>query len=211
MEKNIYPIFDKLQSREDKERLLGQRGMTIWFTGYSGSGKSTIAVALERLLSSEGYVCKILDGDNIRSGLNSDLGFSHDDRIENIRRIAEVCRLFNSIGVIVIASFVTPTEDLRSLARKTIGNDDYFEVWVSTSLEECERRDVKGLYAKARAGMIQNFTGIDAPFDIPESPSITVDTEDSSPEECVKAIYDIVRPRITADSIADVHDEKVCL
>ena len=188
---NIYPIFNKIQQRIDKEKMLGQHGITIWFTGLSGSGKSTSAIALEQLLASEGYVCRILDGDNIRTGLNSNLGFSEEDRNENIRRIAEVCKLFTDTGIITIASFVSPTADLRRMARDIVGADDFFEVYMSTPLEECERRDVKGLYAKARRGEVKQFTGISAPFDVPEHADISIDTTNATPEETARETWNI--------------------
>ena len=174
--KSIYPIFERMEPRSAKERLLSQRGVTLWFTGLSGSGKSTIAIALERYLSSRGHLCRILDGDNIRCGINSDLGFSESDRRENIRRIAEVCKLFTSTGVITLAAFVSPTRDLRRMAAEIIGRDDFVEIYVSTPIEECERRDVKGLYAKARRGEIADFTGVSAPFEAPDAADIVIDT-----------------------------------
>ena len=168
---NIYPIFDKMLTRADKEALLGQRGLMVWFTGLSGSGKSTIAIALERELQKRGLLCRILDGDNIRSGINNNLGFSPEDRVENIRRIAEVGKLFVDTGIITIAAFISPNNELREMASRIIGKDDFVEVYVSTPIEECERRDVKGLYAKARRGEIKEFTGISAPFEAPEHPA----------------------------------------
>ena len=192
---NIYPIFDKMLTRNDKESLLGQRGMMIWFTGLSGSGKSTIAIALERELQQRGLLCRILDGDNIRSGINNNLGFSPEDRVENIRRIAEVGRLFVDTGIITLASFISPTNDLRRMAARIIGEDDFMEVYVSTPLEECERRDVKGLYAKARRGEIKEFTGISAPFEAPEHPALTLDTSKLSPEESVRLLVDMIEQR----------------
>ena len=149
---NIYPIFDRMMTRGDKEALLGQRSLMVWFTGLSGSGKSTIAIALERELHQRGLLCRILDGDNIRSGINNNLGFSEADRVENIRRIAEVSKLFVDTGIITIAAFISPSNDIREMAADIIGRDDFVEVYVSTPIEECERRDVKGLYAKARRG-----------------------------------------------------------
>ena len=197
---NIYPIFNKIQQRIDKEKMLGQHGITIWFTGLSGSGKSTSAIALEQLLASEGYVCRILDGDNIRTGLNSNLGFSEEDRNENIRRIAEVCKLFTDTGIITIASFVSPTVDLRRMARDIVGADDFFEVYMSTPLEECERRDVKGLYAKARRGEVKQFTGISAPFDVPEHADISIDTTNATPEETAREIFDKISSKIAFEA-----------
>lgn len=192
---NIYPIFDRMMSRDDKEQLLNQRGMMLWFTGLSGSGKSTVAIALERELHSRGLLCRILDGDNIRSGINNNLGFSAEDRVENIRRIAEVGRLLVDTGIITIAAFISPNNQLREMAAEIIGKDDFVEVFVSTPLEECEKRDVKGLYAKARRGEIKNFTGISAPFEAPEHPDITLDTSKLPVEESVKILLDYVLPK----------------
>ena len=192
---NIYPIFDRMMSRDDKEQLLRQRGMMLWFTGLSGSGKSTVAIALERELHSRGLLCRILDGDNILSGINNNLGFSAEDRVENIRRIAEVGRLFVDTGIITIAAFISPNNQLREMAAEIIGKDDFVEVFVSTPLEECEKRDVKGLYAKARRGEIKNFTGISAPFEAPEHPDITLDTSKLPVEESVKILLDYVLPK----------------
>ena len=182
---NIYPIFDRMLARADKERLLGQRGVMLWFTGLSGSGKSTVAVALERELHRRGRLCRLLDGDNIRTGINAGLGFSADDRRENIRRIAEVGKLFVDTGIITLAAFVSPTEELRTLARDIIGAADFKEIFVATPLEECERRDVKGLYARARRGEVKNFTGISAPFEAPQNPALVLDTTDKPVEESV--------------------------
>ena len=192
---NIYPIFDRMMSRDDKEQLLNQRGMMLWFTGLSGSGKSTVAIALERELHSRGLLCRILDGDNIRSGINNNLGFSAEDRVENIRRIAEVGRLFVDTGIITIAAFISPNNQLREMAAEIIGKDDFVEVFISTPLEECEKRDVKGLYAKARRSEIKNFTGISAPFEAPEHPDITLDTSKLPVEESVKILLDYVLPK----------------
>lgn len=194
--KSIYPIFERMEPRSAKERLLSQRGVTLWFTGLSGSGKSTIAIALERYLSSRGHLCRILDGDNIRCGINSDLGFSESDRRENIRRIAEVCKLFTSTGVITLAAFVSPTHDLRRMAAEIIGRDDFVEIYVSTPIEECERRDVKGLYAKAQRGEIADFTGVSAPFEAPDAADIVIDTSNIGIEECVRQIMERLAPRI---------------
>lgn len=188
-ENNIYPIFDRMLARADKERLLGQRGVMLWFTGLSGSGKSTVAVALERELHRRGRLCRLLDGDNIRTGINAGLGFSADDRRENIRRIAEVGKLFVDTGIITLAAFVSPTEELRTLARDIIGAADFKEIFVATPLEECERRDVKGLYARARRGEVKNFTGISAPFEAPQSPALVLDTTDTPVEESVGKVF----------------------
>ena len=185
-QENIYPIFDRMMTREDKEQLLHQRGVMLWFTGLSGSGKSTVAIALERELHKRGLLCRILDGDNIRSGINANLGFSAEDRRENIRRVAEVAKLFVDTGIITIAAFVSPTEELRQLAQQIIGKDDFKEIYISTPIEECERRDVKGLYARARRGEVKNFTGISAPFEAPQHPALSLDTSKLPVEESVK-------------------------
>ena len=194
---NIYPIFDRMLTRQDKEGLLRHHGAMTWFTGLSGSGKSTIAIALERELHKRGLLCRILDGDNIRTGINNNLGFSEADRVENIRRIAEVSKLFIDTGIITIAAFISPNNDIREMAARIIGQDDFLEVFVSTPLAECEKRDVKGLYAKARRGEIKNFTGISAPFEAPEHPALSLDTSTLSLEESVKRLLDIVLPRVS--------------
>ena len=195
-ENNIYPIFDRMLSRQDKEELLKQHSVMIWFTGLSGSGKSTIAIALERELHKRGLLCRILDGDNIRSGINNNLGFTEADRIENIRRIAEVSKLFVDTGIITIAAFISPSNDIREMAANIIGKDDFLEVYVSTPIEECERRDVKGLYAKARRREIKNFTGISAPFEAPAHPALTLDTSALSLKESVNKLLELILPRI---------------
>lgn len=193
---NIYPIFDRMLAREDKEELLAQRSVMVWFTGLSGSGKSTIAIALERELHKRGLLCRILDGDNIRSGINNNLGFSSANRIENIRRIAEVSKLFVDTGVITIAAFISPNNDLREMASSIIGKENFLEVFVSTPIEECERRDVKGLYAKARKGEIKEFTGISAPFEAPANPALTLDTSVLTLEESVNKLLDLILLRV---------------
>ena len=193
---NIYPIFDKMLGRKDKEELLKQRSVMIWFTGLSGSGKSTVAIALERELQKRGLLCRILDGDNIRSGINNNLGFSAEDRIENIRRIAEVGKLFVDTGIITLAAFISPNNEIRRMAAEIIGEEDFMEVYISTPIEECERRDVKGLYAKARKGEIKNFTGISAPFEAPEHPALSLDTSKLSLEESVNQLLELILKRI---------------
>ncbi len=189
---NIYPVFDRMLQRADKEALLHQKGVMLWFTGLSGSGKSTVAIALERELQQRGLLCRILDGDNIRSGINSNLGFSAEDRRENIRRIAEVGKLFVDTGIITIAAFISPTEEIREMAQEIIGKDDFKEIYISTPLEECERRDVKGLYARARRGEVKNFTGISAPFEAPAHPALTLDTSRLPLEESVKRLLEFL-------------------
>ena len=188
---NIFPT-DKILQRADKEQLLKQKGIAIWFTGLSGSGKTTIAIALEKELHGKGLLTQILDGDNVRTGINNNLGFSDSDRIENIRRIAEVTKLFVNSGVITICCFVSPTEEIRTIAKNIIGKADFIEVFVNTSLEVCEKRDVKGLYAKARKGEIKDFTGITAPFEAPINPEIEL-TDALSIEQSVKKILDKIK------------------
>jgi len=192
MAENIYPIYDKMMSREEREQQLGQHGMMVWFTGLSGSGKSTVALGVERELAKRGVLCRILDGDNIRAGINSNLGFSEEDRRENIRRIAEIGKLFVQTGIVTLACFVSPTEEIRQLARTIIGDEDFNEVFVSTPLEECERRDVKGLYARARRGEVKDFTGISAPFEAPKNPAISIDTSVLPLEESVNRVVDMI-------------------
>ena len=190
---NLYPITDRMLPREAKEALLGQRGVLLWMTGLSGSGKSTVALALERELHRQGRLVRILDGDNVRTGINRGLGFSAEDRTENIRRIAEVSKLFVETGVITIACFVSPTRAIREMAREIVGADDFREIYISTPLEECERRDVKGLYARARRGEVKNFTGISAPFEAPEHPALSLDTSVLPIEESVKRIIELLK------------------
>jgi len=194
---NIHPVFDRILQRKDKESLLQQKSIVIWFTGLSGSGKSTIAIALERVLNEKGFLTQILDGDNVRTGINNNLGFSEEDRIENIRRISEVSKLFLNCGVITLNSFVSPTIAIRESAKNIIGEENFVEVFVNTPLEICEQRDVKGLYKKARAGEIKNFTGIDAPFEAPINPTVDVKTANQSVEESVELILKTILPLIT--------------
>lgn len=198
-EKHIYPIFDRMLQRSDRETLLKQRGKMIWFTGLSGSGKSTLAIALERELHNRGLLCRILDGDNIRTGINNNLGFSEEDRIENIRRIAEVSKLFVDSGVITIAAFISPTNEIRKMASSIIGSDDFIEVFVDTPLEVCEQRDVKGLYKKARAGEIKEFTGISSPFEPPTQPNLRIDTSIQEIEQSISELLDYVLPIVTLE------------
>jgi adenylylsulfate kinase len=182
--------------RADKEALLGQRGCVVWMTGLSGSGKSTIAIALEQKLHAAGRYTVVLDGDNIRAGINSNLGFSADDRSENIRRIAEVAKLFLQNGAVVVCSFVSPTLAIRAQAKAIIGAADFLEVFVDTPLEECERRDVKGLYAKARTGEVKDFTGISAPFEAPGSADLRLTTINRSAAATAEELLQFLLPRI---------------
>ncbi len=182
--------------RLEKEKLINQKGVAIWFTGLSGSGKTTIGVALEKELYTRGLLTQLLDGDIIREGINRNLGFSDEDRKENIRRIAEVTKLFVNCGVVTMCCFVSPTEEIRNVAKTIIGEKDFIEVFVNTSLEICEQRDVKGLYAKARRGEIKDFTGIGAPYEIPLHPFIEIKTNEMNVDECVKMIIEKIISRI---------------
>lgn len=168
----------------DRSRLLGHHPLTVWFTGLSASGKSTLAFALERDLIDLGCASFVLDGDNIRHGLNKDLGFSHQDRTENIRRIAEVARLMNDAGLVVITAFISPYREDRKLAQQIVGSDRFIEIYVSTPIEVCEARDPKNMYKRARAGEIPEFTGVNASYEPPDSPYMTIDT---SVEELVES------------------------
>lgn len=174
---NIYPIFDTILGRAEKEKLLKQRSLVIWMVGLSGSGKSTLARLLENTLYENGYLTQILDGDNLRTGVNNNLGFAAEDREENIRRAAEVSKLFMECGIITICSFISPSEKIRKMAKKIISSDKYFEVFINSSLEACEKRDVKGLYERARKGELKDFTGIDAPFEAPINPDLEIRTD----------------------------------
>ena len=194
---NIHPIFDRLVQRDDREKKLGQRSKVLWLTGLSGSGKSTIAEALERMLFNQGYFAQVLDGDNIRSGINNNLGFSLEDREENIRRIAEISKLYVNSGIISINSFVSPTRQIRALAKDIIGENDFIEVYINTPLEICEQRDVKGLYKKARKGEIKGFTGIDSPYEPPINPNIEILTENNTIQTSVEELYKYILPLIT--------------
>jgi adenylylsulfate kinase len=193
---HIHPIFDRLIQRADREERLQQRSKAIWMTGLSGSGKSTLAQALERRLFNEGYFAQVLDGDNIRSGINNNLGFSLEDRQENIRRIAEVSKLYVHSGIITINCFISPTRAIRAFAKEIIGPADFFEVYVNAPLEVCEERDVKGLYQKARSGVIKGFTGIDSPYEAPEQPDLEVRTHEMSQQEAVDYLLDQVLPLV---------------
>jgi adenylylsulfate kinase len=195
--KHIYPVFDQIVSRAEKEKKLNQKAKVIWFTGLSGSGKTTLASALERNLFEKGHLTQVLDGDNIRTGINNNLGFSPEDRMENIRRIAEIAKLLINSGVICLCAFVSPTRDVRNIVRTIVGEEDFLEVYVSTPIEVCETRDIKGLYKKARAGVIKEFTGISAPFDIPQNAVLSIDTSDKTVDECVEILLNRLLAEIT--------------
>lgn len=198
---NIYTTFNKIKNRNAKEIYLKQRGKVIWLTGLSGSGKTTIASMLEKKMFEFNYFCQILDGDNVRSGINKNLKFTEEDRLENIRRIAEVSKLFMNCGIILICSFISPTNEMRQLSKDIIGEDDFLEVFVNTPLEVCEKRDPKGLYKKARAGEIKNFTGISSPFEKPENPFIEIDNTNPDIEQTVKNMFVKLLPEIRFDPI----------
>ncbi|MEO7098007.1 MAG: adenylyl-sulfate kinase [Luteolibacter sp.] len=192
---NIHPEFHRFLHRQDKENLLGQRGIVVWMCGLSGSGKSTIANAAERVLHQQGRFTTILDGDNLRTGLNSNLGFTDQDRLENIRRISEVAKVFVSQGVITFVSAITPRGELRDLARGILGGD-LFEVYIKASYEACEKRDVKGLYAKAARGEIAHFTGKDGSFEAPQNADLVLDTEATSIEDATFELLEAIREKI---------------
>lgn len=194
---NIHPVFHQILTRADKEKFLNQRSCVIWMTGLSGSGKTTIARNIERELNKRGHLTQVLDGDNIRTGINNNLGFTEEDRTENIRRIAEVSKLFMDCGIICINSFISPTREIRHMAMDIIGKEDFIEVYVNAPIEVCEQRDVKGLYKKAREGKIKNFTGIDAPFEAPEKPDIELKTGKQSIEGSIKYALEVILPRVT--------------
>ena len=192
----IYPIKTKV-SADERQRLMNQKPKLLWFTGLSGSGKSTLAVQLEASLHAQGFKTYLLDGDNIRSGLNKDLSFTDDARVENIRRISEVCKLFLDAGVVLLSAFISPFQADREQVRSIVGKENYFEVFVNAPLEVCEQRDVKGLYKKARAGEVKNFTGIDSPYEAPENPDVHIPTHQLEIEQSIEKLLNVIQPRIT--------------
>ena len=194
--KNLFPIFEDIIQRKDKENLLNQNSKVIWLTGMSGSGKTTIAKGLEKYLFSKGIINQILDGDNIRVGLNKNLSFSEADRTENIRRIAEVSKLFLNSGVVTINCFVSPLKKMRQLAKDIIGKEDFIEVYINASLETCKQRDVKGLYKKALNGKIKNFTGISSNYEAPEQADLELITNEKSFNESIEELSKFVLPKI---------------
>ncbi|MCK9203481.1 MAG: adenylyl-sulfate kinase [Bacteroidales bacterium] len=195
-EKNIFPVFHEILSREEKENLLKQRARVIWLTGLSSSGKTTIARHLEEELFSRGFLTQILDGDNVRTGINKNLGFSAEDRFENIRRIAEISKLFLQCGIITINCFISPTEEIREMARHIIGEGDFFEIYINAPLNICEGRDVKGLYCRARRGEIKEFTGVTAPFEVPETCDLEIRTDLMTVKESVQKVLNFMLPLI---------------
>lgn len=194
---NIHPDFERIVSKESKEERLGQKAKVLWFTGLSGSGKSTIAEHFEKKLFAEGFLTQVLDGDNIRSGINGDLGFSMEDRVENIRRISEIAKLYLNSGIVTLVSFISPTIVSREQAKSIIGEENFIEVYINTPLEVCEARDVKGLYKKARAGEIPDFSGISSPYEAPVNPDVEITTISQSIEECVDNLFTFARPLIS--------------
>ena len=193
---NLFPIFNNILQRKDKEKLLHQNAKVIWMTGLSGSGKTTVAKGLERYLHSQGILNQLLDGDNIRVGISNNLSFSSEDRVENIRRISEVSKLFLNCGVVTLNCFVSPTIKIREIAKEIIGAENFIEIYINASIETCENRDVKGLYKKARQGKIKDFTGISAPFEAPENPEIEINTSELSIDESVQKVLDYILPLI---------------
>ena len=185
---NIHPIFDSSLKTEDKEKFLNQRGIVIWMVGLSGSGKSTLAKGLENRLYKEGYHTMLLDGDNLRTGVNNNLSFTKEDRIENIRRAAEVSKLFATNGIVTICSLISPTEEIRKMASDIIG-DIYYEIFINCPIEVCEQRDVKGLYAKARKGEVKDFTGIDSPFEPPKTANVEIRTDQKDLDQSLDQLY----------------------
>jgi len=196
---NIFPSESLKLSRQAKEMQLNQQSKVIWMTGLSGAGKTTLSYSLEAELHKLGYFVQTLDGDNVRTGINKNLGFSDGDRYENIRRIAEVSKLFVNCGIITIASFISPTNEIREMAREIIGHEDFIEFFINAPLDVCESRDVKGLYLKARNGEIKEFTGINAPYEIPVDPSLEIRTDLLSIEESAKIMIDYLLPFIRRD------------
>ncbi len=194
---HLYPQFERMLSRQERQERLGQRSHVFWLYGLSGSGKSTLAIALEKALFAQGRVVQVLDGDNIRAGLNSNLGFSDEDRLENIRRIAHVARLYADSGLIVITSFITPREELREMARDIIGAEDFSGIYVKASFETCAERDPKGLYAKVKAGQVKQFTGKDSGFEEPVAPELLIDTEKETVEQSLEGLLAYAAPRVT--------------
>ncbi|MBT6997069.1 MAG: adenylyl-sulfate kinase [Prolixibacteraceae bacterium] len=201
---NIYTTFDKIKNRQAKEIYLKQQAKVIWFTGLSGSGKTTLASLLEKKLFELNYFCQILDGDNVRSGINKNLKFTEVDRLENIRRIAEVSKLFMNCGIILICAFISPTNEMRHLARKIVGDDDFLEIFVNTPLQVCEQRDPKGLYKKARTGEIKNFTGISSPFEEPDNAFLEVKNTDPDLEKTIHDMLIKIIPEIRFDPLTSL-------
>jgi len=193
---NIFTIFDDILKREDKEKLLNQKAKVIWMSGLSGSGKTTIATGVEKCLHNRGILNQLLDGDNIRVGISNNLTFSTKDRLENIRRIAEINKLFLNCGIVTLNCFISPTEEIRQIAKNIIGAENFIEIFINASVQTCEERDVKGLYRKARLGEIKNFTGVSAPFENPKNPHLEINTSKLSVEDSIQRVIDYILPII---------------
>ncbi len=193
---NIFPVFDQILQKKDKEKLLNQNAKVIWMTGLSGSGKTTIAKGVERHLHSHGIINQLLDGDNIRVGISNNLSFTKEDRVENIRRISEVSKLFINCGIVTLNCFVSPTISIRKKARNIIGSNDFIEIYINASIETCENRDTKGLYQKARKGEISNLSGINAPFEPPKNPDLEINTSRLSIDESIEKVINYIMPII---------------
>ena len=196
-ESDIHPITDRLISRGLKEKLLGQKGVVFWLYGLSGSGKSTLAIEMENRLHQENIHSVVLDGDNLRSGLNSDLGFSNQDRAENIRRVSEIAKLFSTNGIITLVSLISPLREFRNKAKSIIGEDHFHEIFINASYSTCKERDVKGLYAKAEKGMVQSFTGQDSEFEEPETDYLMIESENENLEQSADLLYKYIRQAIS--------------
>ena len=195
--KHLFSSSKDLLSRTEKEKLLNQKGIVLWLTGLSGSGKTTLAKSVSEQLHNNGFLTQVLDGDNIRLGINNNLSFTLEDRMENIRRTAEMAKLFVDCGVVTICCLVSPTEKIRKLAKEIIGKEDFFEIFINTPLNICEERDVKGLYELARKGEVKNFTGISAPFENPKSPSLEIKTEGVNIATSTKEMMEAILPKIS--------------
>lgn len=195
--KHLFSSSKDLLSRTEKEKLLNQKGIVLWLTGLSGSGKTTLAKTFSEQLHNDGFLTQVLDGDNIRLGINNNLSFTLEDRMENIRRTAEMAKLFVDCGIVTICCLVSPTEKIRTLAKEIIGKEDFFEIFINTPLNICEERDVKGLYAMARKGEVKNFTGISAPFENPKSPSLEIKTEGVNIATSTKEMMEAIIPKIS--------------
>ncbi len=193
---NLHPTSYSV-TQSDREKINGHKAIVIWFTGLSGSGKTSISQECERILFEKKIQCFPLDGDNIRTGINKDLSFTKEDRSENIRRIAEISKLLKQAGNVVLVSFISPFEKDRLLAKEIIGNESFIEVFVNTSIAECQKRDPKGLYKKVADGLIKNFTGIDSPYEVPINPNLNISTTDKTTKECAEEVIKTILPMIT--------------
>ena len=194
---NLFSTNHELIPKTEMEKLLKQKGICLWLTGLSGSGKTSIANYVAKKLHAKGFLTKVLDGDNIRLGINKNLSFSEADRMENVRRTAEISKLFVDCGIITICCLVSPKKNMRTLAKEIIGKKNFYEIFISTSLEDCEIRDTKGLYKKARSGELLNFTGVSSPYEEPVDPSLNISTKENNIEESSKILYNFILPLIS--------------